>query len=217
MGYHMDDRAMGLDDLQKRLETTDLIPSYQPLLEGIDGKMASLERAGCTSVAALRARLKSKTSLASLARDAGVDADYLVLLRRAVEGFFPKPQPLRAFAWLDGEALAKLEKAGVKDTEQLHRAAAAGPAALAEKSGLRVKDLCEWIAVADLSRVQWVSPTFARVLVTAGFDSAAKVASATAEALWDGVVRANESARFYRGKVGMRDMRRLIAAAAYVS
>jgi hypothetical protein len=71
------------------------------------------------------------------------------------------------------------------------------------------------MTLSDLSRVQWVSPTFARTLVAAGFTGAAEVSMADPEALYEAVMQANENARFYKGKVGLRDIKRLIAAAAY--
>ena len=41
------------------------------------------------------------------------------------------------------------------------------------------------VRLADLARVQWVSPTVARMLVEAGYDSASKVAAANAEDLYE--------------------------------
>jgi hypothetical protein len=216
MGYHINDRSTSLDDLQARLEATDLIPSHQLLLDGLTKKMGTLKKAGVKSVAELRTRLKSKKSLASLADGAGINPDYLVLLRRVVEGFFPKPQPLKVFDWLDKDTVVKLEQAGVKNTLQLYEAASSGINALAKKAGLKSKDLSELMALSDLSRVQWVSPTFARTLVAAGFTGAAEVSKVNPEALYEAVMRANENARFYKGKVGLRDIKRLIDAAKYV-
>lgn len=120
------------------------------------------------------------------------------------------------FDWLDASLLAKLANVGIENTEQLHLAASSGRGLLAKKIGVRVDDLAEALALADLSRVQWVSPTFARVLVAAGFDSAAKVASADAEDLCKAVAKANENSKYYKGKVGLRDIKRLVAAASYV-
>ncbi len=215
MSYYINQDSDGLGDLQKRLESTDLIPSHQPLLEGITHNFAALERAGCKSIRELRSRLKNAKTIALLANNSGVDPNYLNLLRRVVEGFFPKPQLMIAFDWLDKNTLAKLEKAGIKNTEQLYLAACSDIATLTKMTGLHSKDLSEPIALSDLSRVQWVSPTFARVLVASGFDNAAKVANANPEVLYAAVTKANESARFYKGKIGVRDMKRLVAAASY--
>ncbi len=216
MKYYIDASSTNLDDLQTRLQATDLIPSHQPLLEGMAKKMGLLKKAGVNSLTDLRARMKSKKSLASLADDSGVDPDYLVLLRRVVEGFFPKPQALKVFDWLEKNTVVKLEKVGVSNTLQLFETASSGADALVKNAGLKKKDLSELIALSDLSRVQWVSPTFARVLVVAGFTKAAAVAKAKPEVLYDAIMRANEDALFYKGKVGLRDIKRLVVAATYV-
>lgn len=216
MGYTIDQDRTGLGDLKNRFEASDLIPSHQPLLEGIGVKFKALEKAGCTSLRQLRTRLKSAKAIAVLAKDSKIDAGYLALLRRAVEGFFPKPQPLDAFDWLQKGTRDKLGKAGIVDTEQLYDAAASGLAALAKRTGLAAGELAEVAALADLSRVQWVSPTFARVLMAAGIASTAKLAKASPEALSAAIQAANENARFYKGKIGLRDIRRLVASASYL-
>lgn len=216
MGYYIDEEATSLKQVRERLESTDLIPSQEALLGGIRGNFAALKKAGVSSVAELRLALKNSKSIASLAAKSGVEQKYLELLRRTVAGWFPKPQPLRAFDWLDISVASKLEQAGIKNTEQLYSAAARGKAALAKKAGLSANDMTELLALSELSRIQWVSPTFARVLVAAGYKTAKKVAGANPERLCEAVVAANENARFYKGKVGLRDIKRLVAAAAYV-
>jgi len=216
MGYFIDEGSTSLDEVQARLETTDLIPSLQPLLDGLEEKLSALKKTGMKSVGDLKIRMRNKKSLASLAGDAGIDSGYLVLLRRAILGFFPKPQPLSAFDWLDMNTVIKLNRTGVKDTRQLYEAVSSGAGRLAGSAGLQESDLLEFAALSDLSRIQWVSPVFARALMAAGFKSAASVAAADPEALYEAIIRANDKARFYKGKVGLRDIKRLIAAAAFV-
>lgn len=216
MGYYMEDESTSLDQLRKRLENTDLIPSHRALLDGVEAQMTSLGKAGVTSLADLRVRLKSAKGLASLSRESGVSSGYLTLLRRVVKGFFPKPQPLSGFDWLEPRTVHHLERVGVKNTRQLYEAATYGLAPSATKMGLCAQDLSEGIALADLSRIQWVSPTFARVLLAAGFTSPSEVAKADPDALCSAVAQTNETAHFYKGKVGLRDIRRLVASAAHV-
>ncbi len=69
--------------------------------------------------------------------------------------------------------------------------------------------------LSDLSRVQWVSPLFASLLSDAGFGSVARVAAAKPDALYAKVDAANDArGRPYKGKVGQRDMGRLIYLAS---
>ena len=214
--YHSDARAISLDDLQDRLLSTDLIPSQEPLRNGLAEKMEAIRAAGVQNVADLRAALKRPKPCAALSESAGVDVTYLRLLQRAINGFFPKPRPLKDIDWLGSDAVAGLAKAGITNTEQLFDAANDGKADLAKRTGVKRKTLEEFTAIADLCRIQWVSPVFARVILATGLDSAAAVARAKPETLCDAMVAANADAKFYKGKVGLRDVRRLVKAAAYV-
>ena len=216
MSYYIDDRSISLDDLRARLEATDLVPGHRPLLDGLETKNGMLRKAGVKSVADLRMRLKTPKSRASLAGDTGLDAGYLVLLRRVVEGFFPKPQPLKVFDWLDRDMIAALEQAGIKNTRHLYEAALSDPENLAEKCGAATRDLAELITLSDLSRIQWVSPVFARTLMAANVTGAGYIGRANPEKLCEDVMQANAVAGLYKGKVGLRDIRRLVAAAGYV-
>jgi hypothetical protein len=65
--------------------------------------------------------------------------------------------------------------------------------------------------------MHWVSPTAARMLIEAGYDSASAVAAADAEELCEALVRANADHRFFKGQIGLRDIRRLVRAAGYVA
>ena len=55
------------------------------------------------------------------------------------------------------------------------------------------------------------------MLVEAACDSASKLAAADAEELCEALARANEGGRFFKGKIGLRDIKRLVLAASYVS
>ena len=217
MGYYIDEHLTKLSALQKRLQSTDLIPSQEPLLEDISGRMSALRKAGIATLADLRSSLKTAKALKSLSETSGVESDYLQLLRRTVNGFFPKPRSLNEIDWLDKATADSLKKAGLGNTRQLFDAASQkGAAGLATEIGANQKNVQDFVVISDLCRIQWVSPSFARVLVVAGVTSASAIAEADPETLFKAIDQANENARFYKGKVGLRDVKRLVAAAAYV-
>lgn len=214
--YHIDAQSTDLSAVQQRLQSTDLIPSQAPLLDGIAEKISSIGDAGVRSLADLRTALKTETSLTLLSKTSGVDSSYLKLLRRAINGFFPKPRSLEEIDWLDANAVASFNKAGIENTQTLFDAASDDATGLAETTGIDRKTVLDFMAIADLCRIQWVSPTFARALAAAGFTTAAVVAQADPDALFQAVAKANQTATFYKGKIGLRDIRRLVDAASYV-
>ena len=216
MRYHADAQTIDLKALQARLTGTDLIPSQEPLLDGMADKTAAPGKADIRTMADLLSALKTKQSLAALAETSGVAEPYLQLLRRAINGFFPKPRPLKEIDWVEKDAVSRLAKAGIKTTQQLFEAALDDAGGLAEKTGVARNTLEDLLTIASLCRIQWVAPSFARVLVAAGYRDAAAIARADPEVLAREIEEANAGARFYKGKVGLRDVSRLVTAAGYV-
>ena len=216
MRYYIDEHSTDLSALQERLESTDLIPSQEPLLDGIAEKISSIREAGVQSLADLRTALKTERSLTLLSKSSGVGSNYLRLLRRVINGFFPKPRSLKEVDWLDENSVVSLNKAGIKNTQDLFDAASDDAPGLAKRTGIDQKEILEFLSIADLCRIQWVSPTFARVLVAAGFANAIAVAEANPESLFQAIAKANDNAKFYKGKIGLRDVKRLVVAATYV-
>lgn len=205
-----------LTELAERLRSTDLVPSQQPLLERTDERLEQLAHAGITSVENIREQLKYKKSVPSLAARTGVDEDYLILLRRAVRGFFPKPQPLRAFDWIAPEAIAALATVGINNSEQLRAACVTGHAEVAERSRTPAAAISELAELSGLVRVQWINPSLARTLLAAGYRTPAAVAGADPACLIRAVAHANKDRQFFNATIGERDMRRIIHAAGYV-
>lgn len=214
--YYLDDNSTDLDALQSRLETTDLIPSQLPLMVSITDKMNVLRSADIASMGDLRRALKDSKSLKALSEKSGIDPEYLNLLRRTVNGFFPKPRSLKEMDWVDQDAIAHLKNAGITNTRQFLDAISVNGKELAKDVGVDGKDMQELAAISDLCRVRWVSPSFARAIVAAGVNGASALAEADPEALCQAIADANRNADFYKGKVGLRDIRRLVAAAAHV-
>jgi hypothetical protein len=218
MAYYIDDTRISLIDLRKRIEATDLVPSRARLLEGLEMYFLELEKQGITTLAALRNSLKNNKRLENISTVTGIDLQYLVLLRREIESYFPNPFALNAFLWLPKEEITKLEKIGLHDTAELYDVASnpKNRAEFLDSISMDVTTLEALIRLADLTRVQWVSPTTARMLVEAGYDSASKLASADAEDLCNALMQVNADYWYFKGKVGLRDVKRLIFAASYV-
>jgi len=180
--------------------------------------MDALQEQGIATLACLRDELKNARRLTAVAEKTGIDSQYLILLRREIEGYFPKPVALKEFDWLPKDDIVKLEQSEIGDTAVLYAmtSSAKKRSELAESTGVRSAALDILAQVADLMRVQWVSPTFARMLVAAGYESAAQVAAADADDLCEALARVNTGNRFFKGKIGLRDTKRLIQAARYV-
>ncbi|MGI9613897.1 MAG: DUF4332 domain-containing protein [Acidimicrobiales bacterium] len=120
------------------------------------------------------------------------------------------------FTWLGEKVVSSLNDAGIKNTDLLNGAVAGGVARLEQELGLKDGALAEVAALSDVSRVQWVSPNFAGALVAAGYRTAAALAVADPELLYEAVARANDRSGFYKSIVGRRDIQRVVQASRYV-
>lgn len=202
-----------LEEVRERIEGTDLIPSREVLKRGSVAQFAILLREGIHTLDELRAAVRTAKRMEGLAARLGLDVEYMTQLKREIESWAPKPVPLAEFAELAGEAVAALEEMGIRNTIQLYEAA--GSAELASIGGMdgQVEKL---VQLAELTRIQWVNGTFARMLLEAGYDSPASLAAADAESVCRAVAEVNARGRYFNGKIGVRDMRRLVGAAGYV-
>jgi len=218
MTYHMEANSISLDQLRERIEATDLVPSRAALTDGIGEKMNALQEQGITTLACLRDELKNARRLTAVSEKTGIDSQYLILLRREIQGYFPKPVALREFDWLPKDEIVKLEQRGIGDTAVLYEMTVSPQkrAELVKSTGVDSAALEALARLANLMRVQWVSPTFARMLIAAGYESADQVAAADADDLCKALARVNAGSRFFKGKIGLRDTKRLIQAARYV-
>jgi len=142
----------------------------------------------------------------------------MVLLRREIESYLPKPFPLTEFEWLPQHEIAKLGVMGIRNSEDLYEALDSfeDTSNLQEKTGIDPAVLEDLIRLVALTRVQWTSPTLARVYVEASFKSVEKLASAQAEELHSAIQNINTGGRYFKGQIGLRDIQRLIKAAQYL-
>lgn len=215
VGRQLDEQSIGLEELRVRLRETDLIPSQRPLLDDIERRFALLDQAGVSSVAQLQRQLKSPDSLNALAERSHIDAEYLVLLKRAVRGFFPKPRAFKDVHWLDQSVVSSLIDAGIKKTDQFSNAATIDISGLQRQLQLSEAAMSDVLALSDLCRVQWVSPGFAGALIAAGYRTADALAAADPDTVHEAVAAANAQSVYYNGSVGLRDIGRVVQAARY--
>ncbi len=218
MSYHINDATISLDDLLIRLETTDLVPSRVALLDGLNDKLSKLKNLGINTLLNLRIALKTPKKMEDLVQSTGIDKEFFILLRREIESYFPKPYPLNAFAWLPPEDILKLEKAGMKDSAQFYEFSEGaknhgeqmGEFRITADSYYQISCLC------DLVRMQWTSPLAARMFLDAGYDSVAKIATADPDTLCNTLIVINEGDRYFKGNIGLRDIKRLITSASFL-
>jgi hypothetical protein len=218
MAYHINFSALGLSYLKKRLKGVEPIPSHLPLLDGLDAKIAALKKTGISTLEDLSSALRGAKGPATLSGTSGIEADWLVLLRRAIEGFRPKPQPLADFPGIDSNTLHALAALGIKDSAALYEATITvkDRSTLAKKTGIAPAAIAELARLCDLCRIQWVNSTYSRLILEAGYESPAKVAGAEPDRLRDEVAAANAKLSLSKTDIGLKDSARLVALAGFL-
>lgn len=216
--YHRDDSGLGLDVIETRLHGTDLIPSFEPLRESFSAMAQTLLELGVDNVRCLRHNLRTPRRRAELAERGSLDPAMLTLLRRYVEGWFPKPPKLTVFPdhRPTAEALAPL---GILTAADLIASASTREEqeSIAQRAGVATESLRALVHLCDLTRIQWVAPTFARIIHAAGFTSPQELAGATDVAdLHERLRHVEATLQPGRPGIGRRDVVRLLELAAWL-
>ena len=87
---------------------------------------------------------------------------------------------------------------------------------LVGETGLDTREIQELACLCNLTRVQWTSPMAARMLYECGIHNPEELADADSEKLCEMLDTVNTMHRYFKGKIGLRDVKRLVLAAAYV-
>ncbi len=219
MPYYIDANKVTLEDLMFRITESDLVPSRRKLLEDIEINFNKLKKCGIFTMADLRKSIKNPKNVAPIAEKTNIEIAYLTLLRREVESYFPKAYPLSAFDWLEKIQISKLERKGYKNSAFLYEAfeIPSERERIIASTGLDKAFAEDIFALVDLTRIQWVSPVFSKVLVNAGYNSSESIAEANAKELHEAVEKINKEGRYFKGKIGIRDIERMIKSASYLS
>lgn len=209
--------TISLDDLSARIKETDLIPSRAVLLIDIDAVFEKLAQQGIHSMMDLQKSIKNPKQMEALSKTTGIDLQYMVLLRREVESYLPKPFHLEEINWVSSHVIKKLLENGITNSEQYYAKFAdkGYRSSFAKETGIDHESLDYLSNLVSLCRVQWVSPNAGRMLIEAGYESCLKLSSADANELFTAMDRVNENGKYFKGTIGLRDIKRLIEAAKY--
>lgn len=210
--------TVSLDDLRARIKATDLVPSRAALLEDIDGIFERISHKGIQTWADLQKAIKNPKHMEVFSRETGIDLEYLVLLRREVEGYSPKPFNLKDIDWAPREVIIKLIENGIINSDLLFSKLREMNLRkdIADKIGIDLETMDYLLNLSSLCRVQWVSPTAGRMLIEAGYETCQKLAAADKDVLFEAMDRVNKDRKYFKGTIGSRDIKRLIDAAKYI-
>lgn len=209
--------TVGLDELKERILSSYLVPSRACLADGTDQLFDSLAKTGIKTMADLLKMTKNQKKMEAFCSQSGISLDKIVLLRREVESYRPKSFKLSEVDIIPQDEIARLIALGIGTSEDVLKEleSAEDLKHLADKTGVSFDVLNRLVELCNLAKVQWVSLKFARMLAEAGYPSPKEIAAADAGKLCSDLERINAGGRFFNGKIGLRDIERLVHAAQY--
>jgi hypothetical protein len=218
MLYHINAEQVSLKAVKKRIENTDLVPSRTLLLNDIDTRFTLLEKHGISSLAELRKDIENPKSIEKLSAATKIDTEYLNILRREIEGYFSKPIKIEKFDRFPMTVFEQLKKAGLTNTQKIFEKVSENDnmSALARSMDLDIETVKLLLQLSDLTRIQWVNHTFAKMLHDAGFMNPGMIAKADPVELHGHLSDINSNAKYFKGQIGLRDIKRVVQAASYV-
>jgi hypothetical protein len=215
MSYSIDFSKVTLEEYKKDIQKKSFIPSRQILKDKVDIHFSAFEKAKIRNIEELLSIICNKKSKEELLKDKNISEEYLTVLIRELKSIQSKPLKLSEFNWISKSTINSIEKAGISNTKILYErlAKADERKQFSKIAGVDEKEILELLKLSDLTRIQWVNPTFAHVLYAAGFDTVWKVSKADYEDLYKKITLKNEEMKLYKGKIGLNDMKLCIEAA----
>lgn len=219
MAYYIDFETLTLEDFKKKVEKEDLIPSQQIILEDIEVYFTELKNNDFETIADLQKRLKTKKHVEEFAQEVDIPLEYLIVLRRMINGYHPKVRVIKAFACFEESFVTSLEKLGIKTTLTLYDyiIEAEHKQNLLSKLPKDTEDLVKVMKLSDLCRLRYVNEDLAILLYEAGYESVYAVSCAEAYEMNSRIKTINKDKTYYRGNIGEKDMRFLIEDAKCLS
>ena len=202
--YHINPADYTLGYLQENLLSRELIPSREPLKDGLEEIFIVLKEMEIKTIEDLLNVLKTKVKLEEFSKLSGITNEYLTLLRREVNSYLPNPVPISKFPGVSVETNSKLSQVGIKNSRHLYEQAGSqiGRRDLSDSTGISQESLKELVGLSDLARAYGVGPVFARILYDTGIHSIKQLKSYTAEE----IIKLYEDKFQQKADFSLRDM-----------
>jgi len=190
--YNLNLECISVQEYKALLKKQNLLPGRRVLWQNIDKNFALFENQDIETVAQLKKALSTPAKIQAFANDTGIQENYLVILKREIGSLEQKPVPLASFPGINPSQIEKLSEAGLKTSKDYFEHSKA------------ISD--ELFFLCDLIRINGVGPVAAKAFYEAGYRSVSDVARANAAVILEKVSAVNEIRRYYKAKLGLKDM-----------
>lgn len=208
MSYYIDLSTITLEDFFTKLQDVSVLPSQKILRDTPKKDFLRLRESGIRHAGDLLTALKSKDKAAQVSQATGLSSEYLTLVRRELDRYQPKPILFKDIPGLKEDVLEKLKRNGVNNTMHLFDRVirAQNRQELARQTGISLDDVVELTKLTDVCRIMWTTPSFARLLVEAGYDSVPMIAVSDPAAMYAELAATNGEKMYLKSRLGERDV-----------
>lgn len=208
LDYIPDLSAISLDEFKNDFKTGRILPSRKPLLDDIDEKFLRLYNAGISNATSLREALKSSSSLKKCAKEVNIPESYLKLLKREVNSLLPTPVKFSNIPGISPKTVGQLKNLEIIDTENLfpHIHNPESRKKFQETSGLSMSDILWLTKLVDVSRIKWVGPKLARLIIDTEYDTVEKLGNGKPAEVLKAFNEAKKNHQAYAGPLGINDI-----------
>lgn len=216
--YYINLEKYSLNQFKQELKESNLLPSRQILKDQIDERFKILRKNGVGNLQDLLNLLKTHKKLKDFAEKSDLPADYLLILRREVKSYLPKPVNLDKFPGVENDTISKLNNLGIKNTAHLYRRIKTNTdrKELSAETDIKKDNILELTKLTDLSRVKWIGPVFARIFLDSGNDTVEKLSTSKAGVLYKMLVEINQEKGYTKAKFVENDVKLCINVAKMV-
>lgn len=199
---------ISIDEYEGTLKNSDLLPGRRILQGNIEKHFDALKALEIQNLKELTDAIKTDEKRSKLSKQTGISEEYLMILRREINGFIPKPVDLSEFPEIDKSVISKLAKIGIKSSKQLFEKAIskADRKNLSDTTGSTYDLILLLSKFSDLCRVNGIGPTFARMLCDVGCDTVSKLSNAKTKYLFDKLLELNQKKHYTKAKFTEKDM-----------
>ena len=213
--YYINFENFSLERLKSILRSDDVLPGRLVLKEDIDARFDILVSMGMQNLDDLIKALSTKQKVEDFSQQSGLAVDYLVILRREVRSYIPKPVYFREIPGVDVDAAEALAVLGITHSKHLfHRGRTVEMRErLTEEAGISMDTLLELAKQSDLARVRGLGPAFTRLFYEAGAESIEILADWDPEELFRVVHALNEVKNITKTVPPLKDFRQYVEMA----
>lgn len=206
--------CFGICDFEKSLTKENLLPGRHLLLEKKKEVFASLRQAGITNLLSLTQALKSKSKALSFAQNYSLDKDYVIMLRREVLSYTPKPYAIKTLN-ISEEEEKTLVKINIRNTKDAFEKLSLKEKhfEIATEIKIDVERLAYIYELSSLVRINGVGPVFAAMLYDVGVKSPKALSRADATALYERLLKINKTQAYTKAKFSACDIEYCISFA----